>query len=192
MIPSPSQTHSQILPSSVATKKRTISKIAFLNEAKRHCQIQNRYILEMKRWIPLALLPPNQEQQAYQFFQKAAESGLSLAQNNLAYFYFKGKGTRQDLKQAENLLRQAVSQGNMHALDNLAYVHEWVGDAHTACELYKKAADQGNLSAIYNLGLCYLFGKGVEKDATLAKNLLARSLEGDDRDSENHLKLYLD
>lgn len=37
----------------------------------------------------------------------------------------------------------------------------------------EKAARQGNVDAIYNLGICYMYGRGVETDPVSARKLLA-------------------
>ena len=36
----------------------------------------------------------------------------------------------------------------------------------------EKAARQGNVDAIYNLGICYMYGRGVEEDPVSARKLL--------------------
>ncbi|MBR5114383.1 MAG: sel1 repeat family protein [Oscillospiraceae bacterium] len=36
----------------------------------------------------------------------------------------------------------------------------------------EKAARQGNVDAIYNLGICYMYGRGVEEDLVSARKLL--------------------
>jgi len=49
------------------------------------------------------------------------------------------------------------------------------GDNLVAFKLFSKAAEAGHVEAQYYLGLCYLYGDGIEQDNTKALTLLERS-----------------
>ena len=49
--------------------------------------------------------------QAFKWYQKAAEQGLAMAQNNLGYMYRDGRGTEQDLEKAFKWFQKAAEQG---------------------------------------------------------------------------------
>ena len=50
--------------------------------------------------------------QAVQWYRKAAEQGHVLAQDDLAFCYGNGVGTKQDLAQAVEWYRKAAQQGS--------------------------------------------------------------------------------
>jgi len=57
--------------------------------------------------------------QARYWYEKAAEQGNALAQNNLGVLYWYGHGVRQDRAKARQLYELAASQGNIAAKRNL-------------------------------------------------------------------------
>ena len=57
-----------------------------------------------------------------------------------------------------------------------------------AVEWYTKAAEQGNAVAQYNLGVCYNFGKGVEKDLQKAIEWYTKAAEQGDEDAQEALE----
>ncbi len=57
--------------------------------------------------------------QAVSWYQKAAEQGLTIAQNNLGVMYANGTGVAQDNKQAVSWYQKAAEQGLTIAQNNL-------------------------------------------------------------------------
>jgi TPR repeat protein len=53
-------------------------------------------------------------------------------------------------------------------------------DEARAAELYAKAAEQGNATAQRSLGVCYEYGRGVEKDESRAADLFAKAADRGD------------
>lgn len=51
------------------------------------------------------------------------------------------------------------------------------GEFEQAVECFRKAAEQGNASAQNNLGICYFWGKGVERDELQGIYLLRKAVE---------------
>ncbi len=56
---------------------------------------------------------------AVQYYHRAALMGYDVAQNDLAYCYYKGFGVTQDYHEAVKWYRKAVEQGNKTAKENL-------------------------------------------------------------------------
>ncbi|MBV9576753.1 MAG: sel1 repeat family protein [Gammaproteobacteria bacterium] len=63
------------------------------------------------------------DQKAFYYFNRAAEDGDPLAQNELAYLYAAGKGTKQDYTQALNWYQKAADHGLASAQYNLALMY---------------------------------------------------------------------
>jgi TPR repeat protein len=63
----------------------------------------------------------------------------------------------------------------MNALGSLFYNE--MKDYKQAAEWFKKAADRGFTRALNNLGICYEFGHGVDRDRDTAFKLFKESAE---------------
>ena len=125
-------------------------------------------------------------------YKKAAEKGSKEAQFTLGMHYRYGLGVKQDTVKAWDLWRKAAEQNLKPAQDKLAKIHKDIEkaasaenaddrvlmawgkclandwgpkqDQAAAFDVYKKVADRGNPEAYYEMGLCFLDGKGVDKD----------------------------
>ena len=107
-------------------------------------------------------------ERAVSCFKKSAEFGNAKAQRRLGYFYFWGKGIREDKREAVKWYRLAAGQGNAEAQRRLGYCY-YVGkgireDKREAVKWYRLAADQVNAEAQWRLGYCYYVGKGIRED----------------------------
>lgn len=86
---------------------------------------------------------------AFKYYSQAANTPAPLPNvlNDLAYFYFTGKGTKQDLPKAFELYSKAAGMGNQVAQINLGrmyYYGEYVKkDLNKAYDLYLKAKNSG-------------------------------------------------
>ena len=118
---------------------------------------------------------------AAELYQKAADQGNALAQNNLGWLYQNGQGVPKDLGKAVELYQKAADQGNAFAQNNLGWLYEngqgVPKDLGKAAELYQKAADQGNAFAQNNLGWLYQSGQGVPKDLGKAVELYQKAAD---------------
>jgi len=89
-------------------------------------------------------------------YQKSADEGVAVAQNNLGVMYYEGRGVTQDLTQAVNWFRKAADQGLVDAQFNIAQMyHAGKGieqDIEQATQWYRKAAEQGDIRALSRLG----------------------------------------
>ena len=107
-------------------------------------------------------------ERAVSCFKKSAEFGNAKAQRRLGYFYFWGKGIREDKREAVKWYRLAAGQGNAEAQRRLGYCY-YVGkgireDKREAVKWYRLAAGQGNAEAQWRLGDFYFWGEGIRED----------------------------
>ena len=65
-----------------------------------------------------------QFEEAVVCYRKAAEQGMSMAQNNLGVMYKDGQGVRQDYREAVRWFRLAACQGNVLAQSNLGWMYQ--------------------------------------------------------------------
>lgn len=61
---------------------------------------------------------------AIEYYKRAAELGLAVAQSNLATCYKEGTGCEQNLEKAKEWAMKAAKQGQENAIKNLK---EWFG-----------------------------------------------------------------
>ena len=107
-----------------------------------------------------------------QWYRLSAAQGYAVAQSDLGYMYFDGKGISQDYAEALKWYRLAANQGNAIAqtqLGDMYYQGLSVPQDYTeAMQWTRKAADQGYAVAQYGVGSMYERGQGVPKDYTEA------------------------
>ena len=122
---------------------------------------------------------PQDKVRAVEFFTKAAEQGITLAQCTLGYMYECGEGVPQDVARAVELFTKAAVQGDSSAQCTLGLMYEYgkgvLQDVARAVELFTKAAEQGNEVAQHTLGCMYKYGKGVLQDKARAVELFTQA-----------------
>lgn len=94
---------------------------------------------------------PQNNEQAFYYFSKAAKEGDPLAENELAYLYASGKGTNQDWDKAFVYYQRAANQNLASAQYNLGllYLHGFGTEKNKqlGIEWINKAAAHGFLPA---------------------------------------------
>lgn len=105
---------------------------------------------------------------AAQWVRRAAEHGLSAAQNMLGVALSNGDGVRKDVDEALLWLRKAFHAGDLCAGQNIAITYREIGDLRTAVKWFRKSADAGDGDAQVQLGIHYYWGKGVRKNPKAA------------------------
>ncbi len=86
------------------------------------------------------------DEQAAQWYRKAAEQGYAEAQKQLGFMYQEGRGIAQDDEKAAQWYRKAAEQGQAEAQWGLGF--EYIGkDDEQAVQWLQKAADQGHENA---------------------------------------------
>lgn len=103
------------------------------------------------------------------WYRRAAEQGLAVAQNNLAFLYSSGQGVPRDNTQAAVWFRRAAEQGLGRAQILLAEFYEkglGVPKDYLQAELWlRKAAEQNIWRAKHELGILYCKGgEGLQPD----------------------------
>ena len=62
------------------------------------------------------------DKQAFEWYQKAANQGLALAQNNLGWMYHQGRGVEQDFQQAKICYQKVLAQPDTPENPNIANI----------------------------------------------------------------------
>jgi localization factor PodJL len=131
-------------------------------------------------------VPPSNEQAA-NWFDRAAKQGLAPAQFRLGGFYEKGIGVKKDLVIARDLYAAAAAKGNAKAMHNLAVLYaEGVNgpaDYRTAAQWFRRAADHGIADSQYNLAILCARGIGVDQNYTEAYKWFALGANQGDSDA---------
>ena len=91
---------------------------------------------------------PQDDEQAVDWYRKAAEAGNALAMYNLGWMYEYGRGVPQDEKQVVEWYRKAAEAGNVAAMYNLGWMYAKgrgvPQDEKQAVEWLHKAAQAGH------------------------------------------------
>jgi TPR repeat protein len=125
---------------------------------------------------------PKSAEQAFQWFQLAADQGYPASQAMLGNMYLRGIGTAKDIEngrglvrdfaQAKRWLQQAADQGEADAMAKLAGMYRDAKgvprDYAQAQHWYRRGAIAGNANAAFNLGRMYEDGLGMERDDAMA------------------------
>lgn len=129
--------------------------------------------------------------EAANWLRKSADQGFAVAQEELGKCYETGCGVTQDWTEAAAWYRRAGSHGSV----SFAKLQlEGMGvpkNTDEAIRVFKTLADQDIADAQYNLGLCYLHGKGVQRNPDKACQYFARASWQEDEAAANELKLLM-
>ena len=142
-------------------------------------------------------LSNHDEREAGKWFQRAADKGVPQGHYFLGYFYDKGYGGLPiSTKLAYKHLREAADYDNLSALRYLLR-EKHLCQSETEWEQVKchmeSIAQQGNTDMQVALGMSYLFGFGVEKNADTAKYWLEMAVKQHNKEAIFELgKAYLD
>ncbi len=125
----------------------------------------------------------NDYPKALQILYKMVDRGYPMAMNNLGTMYMEGCGVRRSDRWAKYWFEKAVAREFVFAMVNLANMltlgPKKYRDCSRAVELLKMAMAKGaGPVAAYNLGRCYYFGRGVDKNLETAQELFKEAEEG--------------
>mmetsp|Transcript_27845 Transcript_27845/g.36044 ORF Transcript_27845/g.36044 Transcript_27845/m.36044 type:complete len:876 (+) Transcript_27845:121-2748(+) len=112
-------------------------------------------------------------QQAYQWFDKAAEQGVVKALARQGIMHWHGIGIEANMTIAKELLRRSCDLGDPEGCYQLGYLLSWgakTGEANytEAMSFFNKSAQSNFPDAIYFVGLMCYHGKGVPRNLTQA------------------------
>jgi len=114
------------------------------------------------------ILVKRSRKKAALWLRRAAQHGLSPAQNTLGVILSNGDGVKRDIDEALSWLRKAFHAGDTCAAQNIALTYRQIGDLRTAVKWFRKSADAGDGDALVQLGIHYYWGKGVRKNPRAA------------------------
>lgn len=117
------------------------------------------------------------DKEAFVWTKKAAEHGEPKAQWNLGVLYMKGKGIPKNTNEGLIWLEKGAVHASASDQRKLGYDYEYSNEVfpqnlERAAHWYQQAADKGNCCGLYSLGLCYIYGKGVQQSYEKGFNLL--------------------
>jgi TPR repeat protein len=127
---------------------------------------------------------------AFTLFERLAEEGSDLGQNNLGVLYERGLGARRDPRQARELYERAAEAGLAVAQYNLGRLYDSEDNDEAAYAWYERAAAAGDTFAQINL--TFLLGAsdgaaGYER----RKALLRQAAEAGNVDAQHQLGAIL-
>lgn len=114
------------------------------------------------------ILVKRSSKKAVRWLRRAAQHGLSPAQNTLGVILSNGDGVRKDIDEALWWMKKAFHAGDMCAAQNIALTYRQIGDLRTAVKWFRKSVDAGDGDALIQLGIHYYWGKGVRKNPKAA------------------------
>lgn len=128
---------------------------------------------------------PQDCNEAFKWFAKAAEQGHTEAQFKVGEMYSKGNGVPQDYNEACKRFTKIAIKGHQAAQCKLGEIYSdgngFPQDYNEACKWFLKAADKSNATAQAHLALIYYDGKGVIEDYVEAyKWALLAGMNGED------------
>lgn len=108
--------------------------------------------------------------------ERAEKAGNVDAAFNLGLLHMNGLGVRKSDSAATPYFRKAAECGLTVAQFNLAQIlFEDAAKVNEASKWYAMAASDGHAIAAYNLGLMYVRGTGVQKDAAAARKYFGQA-----------------
>jgi TPR repeat protein len=135
-------------------------------------------------------VPQNFAQSAY-WYERAANAGDPLAQNQIGYFYQTGIGVPRDLQQAVHWYQRSASGGYLRAKVNLGVAYLWgtgvKKDTQLGYDLIHEAALRNFGLADSYMGEIYYFGLGVPVDREAARSWYERGTRAHDCIAEYRL-----
>ena len=120
---------------------------------------------------------PEDDDKAFELFQKAADQGYEPAQHHIGIMYHEGIGVDQDYRKAFEWVQRAAIQGYSHAQTDLTIMYE---SGKGIDQNYEKAMkwyllsannidpSSASVDAQGNIGTMYYFGRGVPQSYTKA------------------------
>jgi TPR repeat protein len=122
--------------------------------------------------------------EAFSWFMKSAEQGLTIAMTNVGDCYITGIGVDVNKQKALLWYEKASQSGDDMAQYNLGFFYESgmldVVDSTKAFKLFEESAKQGNANSMTPLGRYYRDGSVVKKDMLKAFNWYMKAAEKGD------------
>jgi len=148
-------------PAALPQEAAALQALAQRGDAKAQFELATRYA-EGRGGLP------RDSKLAAQWFSKAADQGVAIAQYRLGASYEKGVGVERSYERARSLYEKAANAGNARAMHNLGVLFVENGDGWpdyaSAAGWFRKAAEFGVRDSQFNLAVLYARGMGVEQN----------------------------
>lgn len=165
----------EMLYGGLGCEKDDSKAVYWLQKAEREMEDPNIY-------ITLAMIlrdsedpSVNDPNKAFEYAQKAVDTGNETALNLMGTFYENGTGVDRDYKKAFDYYSRAADKGvEIAYLSMGAYYQGGYGvpqDLKKAAECFQMGADAGNMYCLNALAMCYKNGQGVKQDYKKAFDL---------------------
>ena len=119
---------------------------------------------------------------AWQMYQLAADQGYAPAQSALGYMNWAGLGMARNYVEALRWHRMAAAAGVASSIGDIGWFYATGNvvpqNLPLAVRWDQLAADRGDITAEANLGLLYFQGRGVNRDAAKARELMTQAARG--------------
>ncbi|MBO7608098.1 MAG: sel1 repeat family protein [Paludibacteraceae bacterium] len=138
---------------------------------------------------PICALTPKSKESEEEVAKliELAEQGDAVALKRVADCYYDGIGIELDLTKAAEWYGKIVEQGDPEVLRRIGFCHYQKREFEKALELWREAAAQGSVVAYRNLGNCYNFGCGVDRNCEKAVELYTIAAEQGDAIAQYNL-----
>lgn len=121
------------------------------------------------------------KQEAFKWYQKAAEKGSPRAQYNCAQILMAQQEALDNYKEIKKYYENSANNDYMQAQNNLGLLYskgEFVEkNIKKAIQLFEKASEQGDVMAMCNLGNIYFAGDGVAQNRDKAFDLYMQAAD---------------
>lgn len=130
------------------------------------------------------------EKEAVGWFKRAAEQGTLEAQYSIGLAYHDARGVLQDENEAVRWIHLAADRGYCLAQCWMGGCCDAAGKQEEGFHWYLLAAGNGFSDAQYNVGLAYVFGRGVAKDEKEGLRWFQLAADQGDREAQNYIGVY--
>ena len=153
---------------------------------KKLADVGDKHALYMVGYLYDYSFVPQDYNLAFQYYTKAAEMNMPLADIGLAWLYYNGQGVTKDTVMALSYAKKGIpglelmaKQGNIFAKTALApeliYGPWTTKDYSTAFKYNMSAAEASDVKAVFQLGYQYLNGEGVTQDISKGISYVTKS-----------------
>ncbi|MBR4389598.1 MAG: sel1 repeat family protein [Prevotella sp.] len=89
--------------------------------------------------------------------------------------FYEGLGVQKDQDRGWQMLQESCEGGCTSAMNQIGLLWRRLGNHDEALPYFQRAADMGDMCALHNLGNCYFYSWGVERDDKKANELWRQS-----------------
>ena len=126
----------------------------------------------------------NEDREAFNRLVELANREFPQAMHELGVAYKKGLVVKKNNHEAVKLLKRCIELGHSSSVPELATIYLSEKDSVTeGYALLKSAVENGNKDALLQIGLCYLYGTGVDLNLESAKNYFIKAMLHDYHDA---------